>query len=132
TSVREHLKTSLNRIAASVAQLHNARITVDFQQGTPAVINTPAAAIVARQAACVAVGERNVMPLQFTNMGAEDFGYYLQHVPGCYVRFGAQIEGKEGFPAHSSKFDFDEQALLVGAAYYHQVALAAAQALRDG
>jgi hippurate hydrolase len=56
------------------------------------------------------------------NMGGEDFSYYLKHVPGCYVRFGTAREGIEQYPAHSSKFDFDESALAVGAAYYHAVA----------
>jgi hippurate hydrolase len=63
-------------------------------------------------------------------MGGEDFSFYLERVPGCYVRFGAQAAGREGFPAHSSKFDFDEAALAVGAAYYHQVALTAGAHLR--
>ena len=72
------------------------------------------------------VGE---MPV--ANMGAEDFAYYINKVPGCYIRFGAQIEGKE-FPAHSSKFVFDEAALLMGARYFRQVALEAGEALAKG
>ncbi len=55
-------------------------------------------------------------------MGAEDCSYYLEKIPGAYVRFGSQVEGLEGYPAHSSRFDFDEQALAVGAAYYHAIA----------
>ncbi|NIP87387.1 MAG: amidohydrolase, partial [Planctomycetales bacterium] len=38
---------------------------------------------------------------------------------------------KENYPAHSSKFDIDEQALAVGAAWFHQVALAAGRTIRD-
>ena len=56
-------------------------------------------------------------------MGSEDFSYYLGEKPGCYVRFGSVVEGREGYPAHSSKFDFDEDALMVGAAYYRTVAI---------
>jgi hippurate hydrolase len=65
-------------------------------------------------------------------MGGEDFSYYLDQVPGCYVRIGAQALGKEGFPAHSSKFDFDEDALAVGAGYFYSVALIAGQQLATG
>ena len=64
----------------------------------------------------------NVCPLEIANMGAEDFGNYMQHVPGCYVRFGSRVAGKEGYPAHSSRFDVDEDVLRIGAAYYHAVA----------
>ncbi|MEZ4573918.1 MAG: hypothetical protein R2857_03150 [Vampirovibrionales bacterium] len=92
--------------------MHDTRITVDFNKGHRRY-QYPGCCDRGPAGRMFAVGERNVMPLQFTNMGAEDFGYYLQHVPGCYMRFGAQIEGKEGFPAHFSKFDFDEQAFLI-------------------
>jgi hippurate hydrolase len=55
-------------------------------------------------------------------MGGEDFSYYLEHVPGCFVRFGTAREGVEQFPAHSGKFDIDEESLAVGAAFFHAVA----------
>ena len=64
-------------------------------------------------------------------MGAEDFSYYMEKIPGAYVRFGGQVPGKEGYPAHSSKFDFDEEALAVGAAYYVAIARLAGQRLRE-
>ncbi len=63
--------------------------------------------------------------METANIGIEDFSYYLAHVPGCYVRFGTARDGVDQYPAHSSKFDFDEEALAVGAAYYHAVAIAA-------
>jgi hippurate hydrolase len=64
-------------------------------------------------------------------MGAEDFSYYMERIPGAYVRFGSQVPGKEGFPAHSNKFDFDEEALAVGAAYYQAIAKIAGQRLSE-
>jgi hippurate hydrolase len=130
-TVRAHLQASVRRIAESVGQLHGARVTVEFLEGTPPVINDPVAAAIARQAASSMVGTAHVRGLAVANMGGEDFSYYLQQVPGCYVRFGAQLVGRENYPAHSSKFDFDEQALAVGAAYYHGVARAAGQWLRE-
>jgi hippurate hydrolase len=54
-------------------------------------------------------------------MGGEDFAYYLERLPGCFVRLGAQVEGREGYPAHSSRFDFDEAVLPVGARYFQEV-----------
>ncbi|HSG06571.1 MAG TPA: M20 family metallopeptidase, partial [Nitrospiria bacterium] len=120
--VRDHLNSAIKRIAEAVAQLHGAKIQVDFKLGTPPVINSPEMAGIARSAACGAVGETHVLPLRTANMGGEDFSYYLEKIPGAYVRFGAQVPGREGFPAHSSRFDFDEEALSVGAAYYYQAA----------
>jgi metal-dependent amidase/aminoacylase/carboxypeptidase family protein len=95
---------------------------VSFSEGAPPLVNAPEMASLARKAADLVVGASNILPLRAANMGAEDFSYYLAHVPGAYVRFGGQVTGREGFPAHSSRFDFDEVALGVGAAYYHAIA----------
>ncbi|MDH5639989.1 MAG: M20 family metallopeptidase [Nitrospira sp.] len=128
--VRQQLLSSIRRIAESIAQLHGAKIHVSVKEGTPPLCNQPDMADLARRAAIEAVGEANVLPLRTANMGAEDFSYYLERIPGAYVRFGGQVPGKEGFPAHSSKFDFDETALGIGAAYYHAIARIAGRRLR--
>jgi hippurate hydrolase len=62
-------------------------------------------------------------------MGGEDFSYYLERVPGCYVRFGTARDGVEQFPAHSGKFVIDEEAIAVGAAFYHAAAKLAGLAI---
>jgi hippurate hydrolase len=120
--VRTHLQTALKRIGESIAQLHGTKIDVEILEGTPAVINGKDITALARTAAVQAVGEERVVEMTIANMGGEDFSHYLEHVPGCYVRFGSRVPGKEGFPAHSNRFDFHEDALAVGAAYYYEVA----------
>ena len=81
-------------------------------------------ATIARDAAIAVAGAKRVRSrLRSANMGGEDFAWYLEHLPGCYVRFGARVPGREGFPAHSSGFEFDEEALAYGAAWFHQVAI---------
>ncbi len=62
------------------------------------------------------------MELHTANMGGEDFGYYLEKVPGCFVRYGAQREGGESYPAHSNRFDVDESTLPVAARYLASIA----------
>ena len=66
------------------------------------------------------------------SMGGEDFSYYLERVPGCYVRLGTAGDGSEQFPAHSGGFNIDEQVLAVGAAYFHAVAKMAGNAVGQG
>ena len=129
--VRQQLLNSIRRIAESIAQLHGAKIQISVRAGTPPLVNTVEMASLARRAAVETVGEGNVLPLKTANMGAEDFSYYMEKIPGAYVRFGGQVPGKEGFPAHSSKFDFDEEALAVGAAYYRAVAKVAGRKLNE-
>lgn len=130
-AVRQQLLNSVRRIAESIAQLHGAKVHVTVTEGTPPLVNGGVMAGLARQAAIEAVGDSNVLPLKTANMGAEDFSYYLEKIPGAYVRFGSQIPGREGYPAHSSKFDFDEEALAVGAVYYRAIARIAGQQLRQ-
>jgi len=120
--VRRYLHDAIRRIAYSVGQLHDAEVKVKITKGVPPVINSPEMVALAQQAATAAVEASNVGQLLSANMGGEDFSYYLDHVPGCYIRIGGQIPGNEGFPAHSSRFDFDEHALGVGAAYYATIA----------
>jgi hippurate hydrolase len=119
--VRSHLKSSISRMAQAIGQLHGAQVSVEFKFGTPSVVNTPEMAELARTAAAQVVGPEQVVALHTANMGGEDFSYYLDQVPGCYIRFGGQIPDLEGFPAHSSQFDFDERALAAGAAWFARV-----------
>lgn len=130
--VREHLQKSIERIARSLGQLHGAEIAVDISPGTPPVINRDETTKLARQAALVTVAPKNVLKLTTANMGAEDFAHYMEKVPGCYVRFGSTRPGQEAYPAHSSKFDFDEEALAIGASYYCAVAKIAGEAVAKG
>jgi len=95
---------------------------MDLVEGMPVLMNTREMVDLARRAAAQTVGEKNVRTLDTANMGGEDFSWYLEQIPGCYVRFGARSEDMEGYPSHSSRFDFDENALAVGAAYYCAIA----------
>ena len=130
--VRQHLMRSLRRIVESVGRLHEAAIALDFEQGTPALVNEGRMASIAREAAIAVAGAERVRSrLRSANMGGEDFAWYLEHLPGCYVRFGARVPGREGYPAHSSGFEFDEEALAFGAAWFHRVATDASARMQE-
>ena len=120
-TVREMLQKSIHRISSSIGQLHGANVQVRIEEGTPAVVNPQNMAKLCRKAAKQVVPREDVRELEIANMGGEDFGDYMQHIPGCYVRFGSIIPEHTPYPAHSSKFDFDERVLGIGAAYYHAV-----------
>lgn len=131
-AVREHLLKSIHRMARAIGDLHGAEISARIQAGTPPVVNTREMATLARRAAEKVVSPDHVRPLVTANMGGEDFAYFLDHAKGCYIRFGAMVEGREGFPTHSSQFDFDERALAVGAAWFAEVAMLAGKTLTSG
>jgi amidohydrolase len=119
---RDHLRQAVARIARAVGELHRAEVDVQLVSGTPPVVNVPAMAAIARDAARSALGPDSVAALHKANMGGEDFARFLEHVPGCYVRIGGRLVERESYPAHSSRFDFDEAALGSGAGWLAAVA----------
>lgn len=130
--VREHLQRSIGRVCESVAQLHQARIELDIEEGTPPLVNRGPMVAVARAAAESALGPEYVRAVtRSANMGGEDFSWYLQEIPGCYVRLGARLEDSASYPAHSSRFQIDERVLASGAAWLAEVALQAGVELAE-
>jgi len=123
--VRQHLKASVKRVAETTALLHGADLEFEFTESTPILYNRSPATDYAREAARSVVPNDKLIELEHANMGGEDFSRYLNEVPGCYVRYGAKVKGREGFPSHSSKFEFDEEALAVGAAWMAEIAMVA-------
>jgi hippurate hydrolase len=122
SKVRKQLEKAVSRIARSIGELHGAKVEIEIKPGTPALINTKKMAGLAREAAVDVVGKEKVTGLHTANMGGEDFSYYMEHVDGCYVRYGALGPGQTGYPAHSSLFDIDEHALPAAASYLATVA----------
>lgn len=112
--------------------LHGADVRIVVEEGSPPVINPPEMAALAQEAGVAVVGADGVGPLHTTNMGGEDFGYFAEVVPACYVRYGSRVEGFEGEPAHSSLFMVHEDALAVGAAFLAEVARVAGRRLAEG
>jgi hippurate hydrolase len=122
THVRKQIKAGIQRIANASGVLHNARVEVEFIEGYPSVINTVEESKIARQAIVNIIGDEALVDTRYVTMGGEDFSFYLEKIPGCLVRLGAQKKGLENIPAHSSTFDFDEDALGIGAAFLAEVA----------
>lgn len=120
--VRIHLHSGLERMARSLGELHNARIETEIEPGYPPVVNTKREAGICYRAARAVVGDHGLMKMDHPSMGSEDFSYYLESIPGCYVRFGARRHEHEYIPLHSPEFDIDEEVLKVGAAYFDTLA----------
>jgi hippurate hydrolase len=129
TEVRDYFQAAIRRVAESAGKLHQADVNVNFRRGTPVLNNPPEITRLAREAAIGVVGEDQVQILTLANMGGEDFSYFMEEVPGCYIRYGAQVAGRENFPAHSSKFDFDERAMACGASWMYELVEVAGRAL---
>lgn len=124
--VRDDMFKGLKRMVKAVGELHKAKTKIIFTQGYKPIVNDPYATSIAVKAAEMAIGEDMIRALPHPSMGGEDFSYYLDQVPGCFVRFGAKKAGLSDAPAHSPRFDFDESVLPVAASFLAGAAIASA------
>ncbi len=118
---REEIVRGLRRTASALGDLHNAEVTVELGESSPAVVNASRETRIARRAAQQVVGDHCIVEQEHPSMGAEDFSYFLADTPGCYVRFGTRTDGDAYVPLHSPLFDVDEGVLDVGAAFFDHV-----------
>ena len=119
---RALLASEVARLAHAVAATHRLRAEVIVSEGTPPVVNTHAASLFAAQAVNDVLGPAALKPLGTTNMGGEDFAFYLERIPGCFLRIGAREAGGDRIAAHSPRFYPDEASLFVGAMVLAQCA----------
>jgi amidohydrolase len=110
--IREQLETRVRRIVLGIAAAYNASAEVKAIYGYPPVVNDVALAQrFAREVESMGIHVQALRP----TMGAEDFAYFAQRVPGVLVRLGVRNE-REGavHPLHGPQFRLDEAALAVG------------------
>ncbi|UCG78712.1 MAG: amidohydrolase, partial [Nitrospirota bacterium] len=119
---RRNVFKKIKKTAAALASLHDAEIRVDINEGYPPIINPKQGVEIARETAERLVGKNNVLTLPHPSMGGEDFSYYLNEVPGCFVRLGGAKKGLDHVASHSSCYDFDEEVIGIGAVYLAELA----------
>jgi hippurate hydrolase len=117
TEVMAKLESSMRRIAKGVAESHGATAEVDFRYLFSPTINNAAEAEYAAKICDELVGPENVNRNPEPVMGSEDFSYMLERVPGCYLNIG-NGPGQSGCEVHNPSYDFNDDALPLGAAFF--------------
>lgn len=110
--VRDVMEREIEAVLKSVCDANGATYTYDYVRGYPPVVNhaaeTAFVANIAQQYATVST----TPPM----MIGEDFGYYMEHVPGTFFFTGAKNPAWEAvYPHHHARFEFDERAMLIAA-----------------
>ncbi len=131
TGTRQRILQGLRRIIQGVGSMSGAEVSLQMLEGLPAVINEPGATNLARLVAEEILGSDYVLSQGRPSLGGEDFAFFLGRIPGCLVRFGASTKNEETGLAHSSRFDFDEGVLPLGASWLARVALRGLQHLSE-
>jgi amidohydrolase len=123
SAVATRAHESVERLCASVAQAFGATISVQFEELLPGMVNDSRIAALFASVAGRLLGSDNVLTAELPSMGAEDFADYLAVVPGCMIGLGVKRAGREIAALHTSTFDIDEAALLIGARLFSALLL---------
>jgi hippurate hydrolase len=128
-TVSDHTRAAVladvQRLADGIASAHGAEAEVRLYEGYPVTVNDVDAAGFALETARQLLGEKGAVEMPNPAMGAEDWSYVLQQVPGCMAFLGTRPPGISGAaePNHSNRMVIDEDAMAAGIATYSAVAL---------
>jgi hippurate hydrolase len=111
---RFHAHELIRQTAEGIVKGMGGELDLHIDVGYPSVFNHEGLHQVAVKNAIAFVGESNVGETE-KRMGAEDFGYYTQKIPGCFFRLGV-MNSERGITAgvHTPRFDIDESAIETG------------------
>ena len=115
----QHLQTRLQEVAGQVASANRCEVEVEFPGNDyPPTINDAETWKLARRIGADVLGASEVHEMP-PIMGGEDFSFYTEQVPGCFVGLGVRNEDQGAvYFVHHPKFKVDEDALPLGAALH--------------
>jgi len=115
----------MKQIAEHTSQAFDARIDFAFKRNYPPLLNHPSETEFAAGVANKLVGSNAVNLNVEPTMGAEDFAYFLQCKPGCYIFVGngegSHRESGHGLGPcnlHNPSYDFNDELLPIGASFW--------------
>ncbi len=125
-ATRARVRKAVRRLAEGICAAHGATAEVEIEPGYGVTINDAAFTDLVTSVATGLLGADGVRLEDVPDMGAEDFSYVLQRVPGAMAHLGgrpADVEEATAPQNHSNRVVFDEASMAVGAALHAAVAL---------
>ena len=123
---RAAMAALVHQVADGIAAAHGATIELEIVPGYPVTMNDPEVVAWIRGLAADLAGEAALNDLDDPVMGAEDFSYVIERVPGMMAFLGARpaAEDPETAPQnHSNLVVFEEESMALGVALYAAAAL---------
>ena len=118
-AVRDRLQERITELVTQHVHGYGGSVEINYERGCPVLVNSVAETAFALQVASELVGAEHTVSPFGPVTGSEDFAYYLQHRPGCFLRLG---NGESSAMVHNASYDFNDQNLTVGAAYWTRLA----------
>ncbi len=115
------VEARMGEICRGVATAFGIEVALDYRRTYPPTVNSAAETETSLEAARALVGAEHVSDTLPASMASEDFAFMLKEKPGCYIWLGAgSTEG--GKLLHSPSYDFNDDILTLGAAYWVEIA----------
>jgi hippurate hydrolase len=123
--VLDLIEQRLREIAQGIGQAFNCSVDIEFERNYPPLINHPVETAFAQKVIQDSFGHDQFVASTEPTMGAEDFAFMLEKVPGCYVFIGngdgdhrALGHGMGPCHLHNPSYDFNDRLLPIGASYW--------------
>ena len=115
---RKLIEARIREICDGAARMYVVNIDVEYRYGYPPTINNAQRAAFAIDVAAGICGPHGVRDNVQASMGAEDFSYMLEKVPGAMVWLGNGGEDGNGAGLHNSRYDFNDMAIPFGVIFF--------------
>jgi hippurate hydrolase len=129
TPVLDMIESRMGEIARHTAAAFGAEVEYRFRRNYPPLVNHAAETRFAVEVMKEVVGADKVDDNVEPTMGAEDFAFFLQAKPGCYIFIGNgegdHRDGGHGLGPcvlHNGSYDFNDNLLPVGASFWVRLA----------
>jgi hippurate hydrolase len=119
--VRDFLEKRITEVIHAQAAVYGARAEIDYQRRYPVLVNDADMTAFARQVALDWVGEAGLIRDMEPLTGSEDFAFLLERCAGSYLIIG-NGDGEGGCMVHNPGYDFNDDCLATGAAYWVKLA----------
>jgi hippurate hydrolase len=116
--VRDLLQKRIGEIARAQAASLGCTAEVDYQRGYPMLYNHPKETEFCRRVLTDWLGPEGLLHEAEPVTGSEDFAFFLEKLPGCYVFIGNGEGDNGGCMVHNPAYDFNDAALSTGASYW--------------
>ena len=120
--VRDLLQQRITDIAKTQAAVYGASAEVAYERRYPMLYNHPEQTAFCDTVLREWLGGEGVLDGEEPVTGSEDFAFFLEKVPGCYVFIGNGVGEQGGCMVHNPGYDFNDRVLPTGASYWVRLA----------
>jgi hippurate hydrolase len=118
-AVRDLLERRIRALVEDQAGSYGASVEIDYDRGYPPLVNSREETDFARSVGIELMGPAKVIAEMPPTTGSEDFAFMLERKPGCYLIIGNGAIGTPGgCSVHNPRFDFNDNNIAVGGAYW--------------